>query len=136
MPFVEWTEELSVGVATIDADHKKLVAMVNALHDGVHSGRDREVMAQILDGLISYCKVHFAREERYFALAHYEHAEAHTAEHAALTQRALEVQRRFKAGEADMLTPELMEMLRDWLLKHIQGSDRRYAPCFQAKGIH
>ena len=57
MPLMNWTEKLSVGVAVIDDDHKKLVAMVNELYDAMQAGRGKDTLGRILDGLVQYTKV-------------------------------------------------------------------------------
>jgi hemerythrin len=38
MPLMTWTPKLSVGVAVLDEDHKKLVGMVNELYDAMQAG--------------------------------------------------------------------------------------------------
>ena len=54
MPLMNWTDKLSVGVAVIDDDHKKLVGMVNELYDAMQSGRGKDSLGRILDGLVQY----------------------------------------------------------------------------------
>ena len=34
------------------------------------------------------------------------------------------------------MTVEVMEFLKQWLVKHIQGSDKKYAPFLNAHGVH
>jgi len=36
-----WTDSMSVGVKMLDDDHKKLIDMVNELHDGILEGHRR-----------------------------------------------------------------------------------------------
>jgi hemerythrin len=50
MPLMQWNDKLSTGVATVDADHKKLVAMVNELYDGVVAGTARTSSARCSTG--------------------------------------------------------------------------------------
>ena len=35
-----------------------------------------------------------------------------------------------------MLSLELRSFLQSWWITHIQGSDKKYGPCLNAKGIH
>lgn len=64
MPFAVWNDRISVGVETIDADHKKLIAMVNDLYDAILAGCGRKKLDSLLDHLIDYTRYHFAREEK------------------------------------------------------------------------
>ena len=92
MPLMQWNDKLSVGVASIDNDHKRLVGMVNDLYDGVVAGHGKDVLGRVLDGLISYTAEHFAREERYFAQTGYPDSVAHKKEHEDLVKQVLDVQ--------------------------------------------
>lgn len=124
MGLMEWNDRLSVGVDMIDTDHKRLVSMVNELHDAVRAARGKDVLGKVLDGLVDYTKSHFGREEVEMKKLNYPKAADHMREHAALAKQVLEVQAKYRAGNHAVLSMEVMAFLRDWLLKHIQGSDR------------
>lgn len=135
MPLMEWTDKLSVGVSQFDNEHKKLVAMVNDLFDAVQGGRGKEALAKILDGLIAYTKTHFANEERYFQQHGYPDLAAHKAEHDALAKQVMEVQRKYHSGATATLSMEVMNFLKNWLVRHIQGTDKKYGPFLNGKGV-
>lgn len=124
MALMQWNDRLSVGVEMIDTDHKKLVSMVNELHDAVAAARGKDVLGKVLDGLVDYTKSHFGREEAEMKKFGYPKAAQHAQEHAALARQVLDVQAKYRAGNTQVLSMEVMAFLRDWLLKHIQGSDR------------
>lgn len=134
MPFMVWNSSLSVGVEALDEDHKKLLGMVNNLHDAVQSGRGREALGKILAGLIDYTVLHFAREEKYLQENGYAEAPAHKREHADLTRQLLDVQAKYKAGASPSLSLEAMSFLNNWLVNHIQGSDQKYAAHLSPRG--
>jgi len=136
MPLLSWNDNLSVGVATIDADHKKLVSIINELFDAMRAGRGQDALGKILDSLVSYTKTHFAREENFFAQTGYPDSTAHKKLHDDLTRQVLEVQRKYKQGETGILSVEVMNFLKDWLLTHIKGEDKKYGPHLISKGIH
>jgi hemerythrin len=136
MPLMTWTPKLSVGVAVLDEDHKKLVGMVNELYDAMQAGHGKESLGPILDRLVDYTKVHFAREEKLFGQTGYPEAVPHKQQHDALTRQVLDVQRKYAAGAAATVSLEVMHFLRDWLIKHIQGTDQKYRSHLNAKGIH
>jgi hemerythrin len=136
MALMNWTDKLSVGVAVIDDDHKKLVGMVNELHDAMQAGHGSDSLGRILDGLVQYTRFHFAREEKFFTQTGYPDAIVHKQEHDALTRQVLGVQQKYASGATTTLSLDVLHFLRDWLIKHIQGSDQKYRLHLNAKGIH
>ena len=91
------------------------------------------MQTQTLDGLISYTATHFAAEERLMQQHAYPAIAKHKVEHAALVKQALEIQKNFKEGKA--LPQNLLQFLKDWLMKHIVGEDKLYGPFLNSKGI-
>ncbi|MDE2586454.1 MAG: hemerythrin, partial [Betaproteobacteria bacterium] len=63
MAFMPWSDELVLGLAEIDQQHRWLVDQTNALHDEL-SGNDprRQVIGDILEGLVDYTHNHFIVE--------------------------------------------------------------------------
>jgi hemerythrin len=135
MAFFEWNESLNVGVDSINEQHKKLVAMVNDLHDAMQKGQAASVLGKTLDGLVNYTKTHFAYEEKLFADTGYADAAAHKLEHDKLTATVVSVQQKYNGGAGDSLSGSVMDFLKSWLVEHIQGTDRKYGPHLQAKGV-
>lgn len=135
MAFMDWNENLSVGVGSIDEQHKKLVGMVNDLHTAVEKGQGAAVLGKTLDGLIDYTKTHFGYEEELFAKTGYPETPAHKAEHEKLVATVLDVQAKYKAGAGDTLSADVMAFLKSWLINHIQGTDKKYGPHLTANGV-
>jgi len=125
MALFTWDESCSVNVPEFDRHHQHLYCLVNSLHDAMTRGQARSALAPILDELISYTKSHFLAEEAFMLARAYPGLAAHKAEHAALTSQVLEFRERFSEGKAP-ITLELMHFLRDWLINHIQRSDKLY----------
>lgn len=136
MSLIEWKDSFSVGVKAIDDDHKKLISLVNELHDGILAGHSREALGPVLDKLVSYTKTHFKREEDFFTRTRYPGTDAHKKEHDELLQKAGELQQRYKGGATSMLSLETMSFLKNWLSHHISGSDKAYQAHLNAHGIH
>lgn len=111
MPLMTWTDKLGVGVRVLDDDHKKLIDLLNRLDDGMKKGQGKETLGKVLDGLVSYTKFHFAREEEFFAKTGYP-AATHKKEHDGLVKQVLELQARYKKGEL-ALSLEIRQELAD-----------------------
>ncbi len=135
MPLMTWTEKMSVGVEVLDNDHKKLVSMVNTLFDGIQSGQGKEALGKILDGLVAYTVEHFKREEDLFAQTGYPDGASHKALHEDLCKQVVDIQTKFKSGATATLSLEVMNFLKNWLINHIQGTDKKYGPFLNGKGI-
>ena len=136
MPLMKWNDKLSVGIASIDTEHKKLVDMVNELYDGVMSGHGKDALGHVLTRLIEYTRGHFAHEEKLFAQTGYKEAALHKKEHEDLTKQVLEVQAKYNSGAISTLSIDVLHFLKNWLVEHIQGEDKKYAPWLISKGVH
>jgi hemerythrin len=47
MPLFAWDESLSVGYEPIDEQHKRLIALINKLHDAMIEGKGQEVLGEL-----------------------------------------------------------------------------------------
>ncbi len=131
---LEWDSSFETGIASIDGQHRKLFEMINDLHDAMQQKRSKEAIGQILGRLIDYTGSHFGHEEQAFRSTGYPEEAGHKQEHARLVEQVLALQAKFNRGEA-VLTQSVIEFLQDWLIKHIKGTDMRYAPHLKKHGI-
>ena len=134
MAFIKWNDSFSVHVVEIDNQHQKLVGMLNDIHDAMSRGQGKTVVDSIIDGLIAYTQTHFATEEKYFVTYKYPGALEHIREHNDFVKRVLEFKREADKGKQG-LSIEVMLFLKDWLLKHIKGSDMKYSSFFNEHGL-
>jgi hemerythrin len=131
---VEWSEELSVGIAEIDDQHKKLVDMLNRMNDAIHEHRGSEVTRPILNEIAEYTRVHFTTEESLMRATNYPEYEEHKRQHDELIAQVKDLQAKLDAG-SHAISFELMHFLKVWLTKHIMESDKQYGPYFLDRGI-
>ncbi len=134
MAFITWTDAYSVGIEEIDNQHKGLVKLINKLFDAMSDGQANSILNGILNELTKYTQVHFATEEKYFALYDYPESAEHIEEHLQFVNEVLKFKAQFEAGNI-VLSFEVFKFLRGWLVKHIQGSDKKYSQCFIANGL-
>ena len=128
----EWQSDYSVGIKSIDAQHQNLFAIGRELHTAMLGGQGKTALARTLSRLADYTEVHFAHEERLMRQCAYPGLTAHKAEHDALTKQVKQLQADYQAGKAT-LTIEVLVFLKDWLDKHIKGSDLKYSPALRDK---
>jgi len=131
---LEFKPEYSVGVARIDAQHRKLFQWVNELEQAMRQGRGRDVLEKVLGGLVAYTREHFAAEEELMLKTGYPELAQHKAVHDGFIRRVAEFQQRHQAGELG-LSVELVSWLGDWIRNHVLGMDKRYAPHMAARKV-
>ena len=124
MAYFEWAKDLEIdGGGAIDADHQKLVDLVNELHTATSVGRGQEVVEKIIAELIGYTKDHLAREEALLASMQFPDLERHKLGHQKFTDKLEELQKKFQSGSITVAS-QLSTVLRDWLSLHIRRSDK------------
>jgi hemerythrin len=131
---VEWSDNLSVGIAEIDDQHKKLVEMLNKMHDAILDHRGSAAARPILNEMAEYTRVHFATEESLMRATAYPHYEAHKQQHEDLIAQVQDLQAKLDAG-SHAISFELLHFLKGWLTNHIVESDKKYGPYFLKRGI-
>ena len=125
MELIPWSEKYSVHNFLLDAQHKKLVSIINRLYSAIREGKAKNVLEITLDDLITYTRDHFNTEERMMLKANYPEYKEHKIEHQKLTDKVIEFQKSFKKGES-LISTNLMTFLKDWLINHIEGTDKKY----------
>ena len=134
MPFIHWTESLSVGIESIDEQHKQLVAIINDLNDAMKNNEADQMIAEIFKRMIGYTELHFAFEENLFDSYGYEGSPAHKAQHVALIETIRSLQLKLDAGDV-RVGIEVMAFLKRWLTDHILKTDKDYAEYLLEQGV-
>ncbi len=124
MAYLHWSSDLDTGIDVIDKQHRRIVDYLNELNDANDSG-DTSVTNRVLKQLVDYTLTHFAFEEELQEKANYPFLKAHKRVHEIFTKRVAEFQQRAEAGEN--VAPEVLSMLKIWLVNHIKGDDADYA---------
>ena len=134
MALIRWNDSYSVGVEEFDSQHKKLVDLINELHDAMKKGKSKDVLLHILGELANYTKVHFTLEEKYMKKYNYPDLTSHHGIHVQFVEKVLDFKDSYSSGSR-ILSMEIMHFLKDWLLNHIKGTDKEYTKFFNEKGL-
>ena len=132
---LEWNENLSVGVPSIDEQHKALLGLLNELFDATQAGRGQLVLGKVLKELADYTVYHFQYEEALFAQTGYSAAPDHIKEHDGLITLVQVLRQKYQDGAREILSEDLLRFLRRWLYTHIMGSDKKFGPHLVSMGI-
>jgi len=127
MAYFDWAPDLVIDNGIIDADHRKLIELVNALHDATTQGRGHEIVGDIITKLMGYTHEHIRREEALMESLNYPNLDKHRSQHRNLMEKAQLIEQRFKAGQITVAS-QLSTLLRDWLSLHIRRSDKEIVP--------
>jgi hemerythrin-like metal-binding protein len=117
-----WDKTLSVDVAEIDQDHRRLLELFNRLGHASEEGEPQAEIEAIMDELISCTGWHFRHEERLMQKYGYAGLEEHRVEHQSLLAGGQALLQRLRDSAAPLSTQDL-EFLEHWLTGHIYGAD-------------
>lgn len=123
MAYFEWAQDMVIDNGPIDEDHKRLVDLVNRLHDATSQGLGKEVVGDILTDLIGYTADHLRKEEESMAQAGFPNLDHHKIGHQAFVDNLCKLKKRYEEGSISVAA-QLSTILRDWLSLHIRRSDR------------
>lgn len=123
MPIAAWDESMSIGVAEIDAQHRRLFDLVNEVDQAVRERHGADIAASALRRLCDYAVEHFAAEEALMDMDAYADYDRHMGQHMDCTTRALEFLQAVNEGkETDM--PAFLDFVAHWAREHIQDVDQ------------
>jgi hemerythrin-like metal-binding protein len=126
MAFMDWKNDYSVGIREMDQQHRKLLEIINHLHDAMKSGNDRAQLLSVMNELIDYTRFHFTFEEQMMERVGFPEEEEHKRRHEAMVQRVGQYRTEAMAPGATF-SLKLMDFLKFWLTKHILETDMAYA---------
>ena len=132
--FFKWSTAYSVNIKTIDDQHQELVNILNRLFVAVCQRQGNNVIAGILDALMSYTQTHFELEERLMRQAKYKDVEPHIAEHKKLIEQ-LDKFCKQHLIEEKTIHFEMLRFLKTWLKEHIKGVDTKYSYALREAGF-
>ncbi|AFN73859.1 Hemerythrin HHE cation binding region [Melioribacter roseus P3M-2] len=135
MPLFRWTDSYSVNIKSIDEQHKKLLDIINELHEAMKAGKGKEALNKIFNELVDYTRTHFSFEEKLMEKYGYSESALHKQTHQNLIKQLNELKENYEKGNTN-LSINVMNFLQDWLIGHIQGSDKKYTAHLNAKGVY
>lgn len=134
MALIEWKENYSVKIKEFDEHHRRLIQLINELHEAMMGGRGKEVLKKIINELVNYTSFHFSAEEKYLRKYQFSSFDKHKKEHDNFVAKVVEFQKNYTAGKV-LLTMDINSFLKDWLLNHILKSDKEYSTFLNEHGV-
>jgi hemerythrin len=134
MVFFHWNEQYSINVKSMDEQHKKLIDIINDYYECIVQKKTKEGTIIAIKELVDYTKTHFSQEEALLKKHAYPGFEDHKPLHTMFIDKIEDIQHRFEQGRM-VLSLEITNFLKDWLINHIQKTDKQYAIYLNGKGI-
>lgn len=132
---IQWHEALTVGHPEIDAQHRRMVELFNALYSGAYTHGAGEAEDGMLEELLRMAAENFRTEEDLMR-AHAEHHpsfETHRNIHRGLlTELRMLRDALFKSGRH--VNAKTVNFIRQWLLDHLTHSDRELVDLVRCAG--
>lgn len=123
---IKWNDQIALGIDVVDQEHMALVSLMNQVSDMLDGRQDRSQTADVILQLEEYCSLHFQHEEELMRSAGYPGLDDHIAIHRRFTARVNEFSVQCKDESQDIDLPALHNLIEDWLINHIQKTDREY----------
>lgn len=129
-PIIEWGEQYAVGIRFMDGQHRQMFELVNRALERIDRGCELQDLVEVLRDLVRLTEHHFAAEEKLMA-EHGANADHHRAEHRNLVESLRFFTDRLDADKVGKCSV----FLRDWLLRHIESTDRPFAAFLRERGV-
>jgi hemerythrin-like metal-binding protein len=130
MELVEWNESYSVGNVLMDAHHRIFFETIKEFSE-FPDKNNHEAIKQRIEFLIEYAAMHLGAEEKLMLKANYPGLDGHKAVHDAFVQELLSIKESFDKDSTSITADKILQIMQDWLVTHIVGSDKRYMPYVQ-----
>lgn len=131
-----WNDNLSVGVALIDEQHKMLLKHLAEFSEAVESHHGPSEIAGTLDFLVDYMDFHFKTEEKHMDEGGYAGRDLHLKEHGKFTKTLAGLGEDFQEeGATASLAEAINTLLINLFLKHIEIFDVQFGVYLKGKGI-
>jgi hemerythrin len=122
MSLIQWKDEFSVGVASVDIEHRDLIDLINDLHDLLREGATQVQVIDLLGEIFAQISAHFALEEKFMRDTGYEAYPDHKGDHEALLDELRDIMDRVE-DDGTYDEARLSRELEKWFTEHFRTHD-------------
>ena len=131
----QWDGSLSVGVDSIDAQHKGIFTRVDNLLNSMSKGKGRDEIGKVVVFLADYVVKHFKEEEDLMLKHDYNGYTKQKEEHAQFIKDFANIKKEFNTnGVSTLLVVQVQNKVCNWLMNHIGNEDKKIGEFLKAKG--
>jgi hemerythrin len=121
---LEWKAEYSVGIASVDDEHREMIELINRVYGKLRAAPDVAAIEDCLETIFTTISMHFALEERIMRDHGYSEYADHKDDHEDLLDEIRDLMDEFVA-DTDRGAMLLEERLSAWFGKHFASFDAR-----------
>ena len=135
---LKWNDRYSVGVESIDSQHKRLFEIGNELIAAMKSDKfDKyDDIMYILGELKDYTIYHFDFEENLLKSSGVEFTDSHAQQHTFFIDKLMETTTLDIDTQQGQVLNDIFEFLTDWIVSHIMNTDKTYQASLNGAGVH
>ncbi|MGE5505484.1 MAG: bacteriohemerythrin [Actinomycetota bacterium] len=127
-PVISWTDDMKLGIAFQDDDHREAVDMINALAQA--TGDD---LLGLCRHFLTHCEEHFGREDEMMRQTGFFALVPHSGEHARVLDELRQVVANLEAG--DPQPDYFRQALPAWFRGHLESMDAVTANFARQRGF-
>lgn len=124
---VSWSEDLALGVPSIDEQHKALFYRVDRLIEACQERKGKAEIERLLSFLEEYIEIHFAAEEALQVASGYPEAAFHRVLHVRFAEELRRIRQSMEEDPGVSFALRVNTLVVSWLRHHVSGSDRDFA---------
>lgn len=133
MSLIEWKDEFSIGIASVDQEHRELINLINDLHGKMSRGTDQDQVVSALGEIFAQISAHFALEEKIMRDTEYDGYPSHKSDHEALLDELRDIMDRVE-DDGTFDEKRLSRELDVWFTEHFRTQDARFHRHVHASG--
>lgn len=135
MGFLVWSPEFELGVPELDAEHRRLLALVNEFAASAVSNSRLDGSLESIGNLVQASTDHFDFEESIMIRVGYPGYELHREQHSELLASMERLREKIVHEHHSVDQPRMLDFLRDWFSIHIVRSDGQLAQFLRSAAV-
>jgi len=131
---LQWLDSFSIGIKSIDDDHKRILQVMLDVQTTVEN-RDYSLCTTLLDDLVELGSAHFLSEEKYLAKVSYPYIEEHILYHQELLLKIKSVRVICNDANSQGGLEKCFDGMAEFLVDDILAGDLQFKSYLQSRGL-
>jgi len=125
MSLIDWHEEYSVGIASVDHEHREMINLINTVYDNLSSNASKDQIEDFLGEIYTKISAHFALEEKIMKTQRYDEYQDHKEDHEKLLDEIRDIMDFYETDDY-FSDKDLADQLERWFSEHFRTRDARF----------